>query len=89
MPSISVNIYVKIQSLTSLPPLFLARASISSKNIMLGALIQAYLKISLIFFSLFPTYLSNTSGPFTEKKFIFPSVAIAFANMVLEHPGGP
>ena len=36
-----------------------------------------------------PTYLLNSSGPFTAKKFNPASVANALAINVLEHPGGP
>mmetsp|Transcript_16518 Transcript_16518/g.19042 ORF Transcript_16518/g.19042 Transcript_16518/m.19042 type:complete len:223 (+) Transcript_16518:269-937(+) len=36
-----------------------------------------------------PTYLSNNSGPFTERKLAPDSLAMAFANNVLPHPGGP
>ena len=43
--------------------------SISSKNIILGAHCLALAKISLTAFSESPTYLLNSSGPLTAKKF--------------------
>ena len=64
-------------------------ASISSKNITEGAHNLALLNTSLTAFSESPTYLLKSSGPFTAKKFSLDSVAMAFAIMVLEQPGGP
>lgn len=43
----------------------------------------------LIAFSDYPTYFENNSGPLIPIKFNFDYVAIAFAIIVLLHPGGP
>lgn len=40
-------------------------------------------------YSLYPTYLVNSYGPFTVMKFALASLAIALAIIVLPHPGGP
>ncbi len=63
--------------------------SISSKKIIHGEIYQAFSKISQIFFSDSPTYLSSISGLLIEIKFIWDSVASALANIVFEQPGGP
>jgi hypothetical protein len=52
-------------------------ASISSKNITDGEHNLALRNISLMAFSLSPTYLLKSSGPFTARKFNLLSVAIA------------
>jgi len=40
-------------------------------------------------YSLYPTYLVKSYGPFTVIKFAFASLAIALAIIVFPHPGGP
>ncbi|BAA29779.1 146aa long hypothetical protein [Pyrococcus horikoshii OT3] len=70
-------------------PLAGAIASISSIKIIAGAACLAFLKISLILFSLSPTHLLNTSGPLTAMKLASLSVATALAKRVLPVPGGP
>ena len=70
-------------------PLYVAIASISSKKMMEGELSLAFLKISLIAFSVSPTYLLKSSGPLIAIKFSPLSVASALAIIVLEQPGGP
>lgn len=67
-------------------PLLGTNESNSSKNKMQGELFLAFSKISLTFFSLSPMYIFNNSGPFTEKKFIWHSFAIHFANNVFPVP---
>jgi len=54
-----------------------------------GDACRAFLKIIRIAFSLSPTHLLITSGPFTEMKFAWLSVAAAFASSVFPTPGGP
>ena len=54
-----------------------------------GELSLAFLNISRIAFSVSPTYLLNSSGPFTAMKLSPDSVASALAIIVLEQPGGP
>jgi len=70
-------------------PRYDAMASISSKKIIEGEDILAFLKISRIAFSVSPTYFEKSSGPFTAIKLSPLSVASAFAIIVFEHPGGP
>ena len=69
--------------------LWVAIASISSKKIIQGLQDLARLNRFLTAFSDYPTYLENSSEPFTDKKLSFDSVAIALAIIVLLHPGGP
>mmetsp|Transcript_5623 Transcript_5623/g.9204 ORF Transcript_5623/g.9204 Transcript_5623/m.9204 type:complete len:249 (+) Transcript_5623:210-956(+) len=90
-PSISVSSWDSTRSLTPTDesPLLVAKASISSKNIKLGAAARARLKRVCTAFSLSPSHLDNSSGPLTARKFIPLSVASAFAISVLEQPGGP
>eukprot|EP00834_Sanchytrium_tribonematis_P002247 NODE_65_length_25825_cov_1.353844.p14 type:complete len:194 gc:universal NODE_65_length_25825_cov_1.353844:19500-18919(-) len=64
-------------------------ASISSKNIRQGADALALENTILTAFSLSPTYLFNSSGPFTETKLHPHALAVAFASKVLPQPGGP
>jgi hypothetical protein len=45
-------------------------------------------KIKILFTNQLLTMFTN-SGPFTDIKFTPDSFAIAFANKVLPHPGGP
>jgi len=45
--------------------------------------------MSLIAFSVSPTYFEKSSGPLIEMKFSLLSVASALAHKVFEHPGGP
>ena len=91
IPSISVNNWLIILSVLSVKdePLTLLILSNSSKKIIVGATILAFLNNSLIFFSLSPTHLLINSGPFTEMKFAFASFAIALASNVFPVPGGP
>ena len=49
----------------------------------------ALLKIFLTAFYESPTYFENNYGPLTPIKFNLDYVAIAFAIIVLLHPGGP
>mmetsp|Transcript_3651 Transcript_3651/g.22861 ORF Transcript_3651/g.22861 Transcript_3651/m.22861 type:complete len:260 (-) Transcript_3651:1773-2552(-) len=71
------------------PPRAGARASSSSKNITAGAASLALANTSLTFRSLSPMYASKSSGPFTAKKLMPPSCAMALASMVFPVPGGP
>ncbi len=54
-----------------------------------GAAILAFLKISRVAFSLSPTYLLSSSGPFIDMKLDSLSVATAFASSVFPVPGAP
>jgi hypothetical protein len=56
---------------------------------MQGDVSLAFLNISLIAFSVSPTYLLNSSGPLIAIKLRPLSVASALAIIVLEQPGGP
>mmetsp|Transcript_3096 Transcript_3096/g.7746 ORF Transcript_3096/g.7746 Transcript_3096/m.7746 type:complete len:326 (+) Transcript_3096:376-1353(+) len=93
MPSSSARNWLTTRSMTppESPPLPLAGASesSSSKNTMHGAALLALAKISLTFLSLSPTYMLISSGPFTLRKFMWNSVAMALAKSVLPVPGGP
>src|SRR5665648_226442 len=64
-------------------------ASISSKNIMVGATCRAFLNISCMAFSESPNHFDSNSGPRTLMKLAFVSLATAFAISVLPVPGGP
>ena len=66
-----------------------ASASSSSKKMTHGAARRAFWKMSRTFFSLSPTYMLMSSGPFTLRKFSLHSVATALASSVLPVPGGP
>ena len=54
-----------------------------------GAFFLASSKVSRTLRSDSPTYMSSSSGPLTEMKFMSHSVATAFATRVLPVPGGP
>ena len=54
-----------------------------------GAAKRALAKSAATAFSAWPTYLLNSSGPFTARKFSLASLATARARRVLLHPGGP
>ena len=71
------------------PSRFGAMESISSRNMMLGALAAAALKRSLSFSSLSPWYWLMISGPRTEKSDAPDSFAMASAIRVFPVPGGP
>ena len=73
----------------ALLPLVGAIASISSKNIIAGAAVLAFRNISRTAFSLSPTHLESSSGPFTLMKFASLYVATALARRVFPVPGGP
>mmetsp|Transcript_8871 Transcript_8871/g.25305 ORF Transcript_8871/g.25305 Transcript_8871/m.25305 type:complete len:406 (+) Transcript_8871:325-1542(+) len=93
MPSSSARNWLTTLSITppESPPLPLAGAkeSNSSKNRMHGAAPLAFANTSLTLRSLSPTYMLISSGPFTLRKFILNSVAIALARSVFPVPGGP
>jgi len=72
-----------------LADLWVAIASISSKNITHGLQTRAFLKIFLIARSDSPTYFEKSYGPLMLMKLSFDSVAIALAIIVLLQPGGP
>mmetsp|Transcript_19599 Transcript_19599/g.43706 ORF Transcript_19599/g.43706 Transcript_19599/m.43706 type:complete len:253 (+) Transcript_19599:648-1406(+) len=90
-PSSSVSNCDNTRSLTpeDTSPLLPANASISSKNMMVGAAARALRNSACTAFSLSPSHLLSSSGPRTARKFILLSVASAFAIRVFEHPGGP
>jgi hypothetical protein len=56
---------------------------------MQGEKTLAFLKIFRMALSDSPTYIEYISGPLIPIKFNFDYVAIAFAIIVLLHPGGP
>ena len=66
-----------------------AMESISSKNMMQGAICLARLNIWRMALSLSPSHLLATSGPFTEMKLVPDSLATALAMSVFPVPGGP
>eukprot|EP00344_Euplotes_crassus_P004860 CAMPEP_0197013230 /NCGR_PEP_ID=MMETSP1380-20130617/65599_1 /TAXON_ID=5936 /ORGANISM="Euplotes crassus, Strain CT5" /LENGTH=79 /DNA_ID=CAMNT_0042437323 /DNA_START=34 /DNA_END=273 /DNA_ORIENTATION=+ len=70
-------------------PLAGAKESNSSKKMTHGEWDLAFSNISLMFFSLSPTYMFRISGPLTDIKLSSHSVAIAFARSVFPVPGGP
>ena len=93
-PSISVSSWFKVCSRSSFPPSplpfrFFPMASISSMNIMHGALAEASLKRSLTLAAPMPTYISTNSEPEILKNGTSASPATAFASSVLPVPGGP
>ncbi|MBA7670484.1 hypothetical protein ES703_78630 [subsurface metagenome] len=91
-PSISVRSWLITRSVTleSPPaPLLGTSASNSSKKMMEGAAMRAFLNISLMAFSDSPTHLLNISGPLMEMKLASDSVATALARSVFPQPGGP
>mmetsp|Transcript_18256 Transcript_18256/g.31236 ORF Transcript_18256/g.31236 Transcript_18256/m.31236 type:complete len:240 (-) Transcript_18256:877-1596(-) len=93
-PSISTSSWLRVLSLSSLPPpilpcLFLPTASISSMKMIAGALDLAFLKRSLTLEAPTPTNISTKSEPEMVKKGTFDSPATALASRVLPVPGGP
>src|SRR5690606_8589339 len=66
-----------------------ASESNSSKKTIQGADARARVNNARTARSDSPTYLSNSSGPFTEMKFAADSDAMARARSVLPQPGGP
>mmetsp|Transcript_30761 Transcript_30761/g.73905 ORF Transcript_30761/g.73905 Transcript_30761/m.73905 type:complete len:202 (+) Transcript_30761:1108-1713(+) len=92
-PSISVRIWLTMRSPASPEeppePRGLAMESISSKNRMQGAAPRALLKSSRTFDSDSPIHMERSSGPLTEMKLSFASLAMALAISVLPHPDGP
>mmetsp|Transcript_12777 Transcript_12777/g.26039 ORF Transcript_12777/g.26039 Transcript_12777/m.26039 type:complete len:286 (-) Transcript_12777:560-1417(-) len=93
-PSISVRIWLRVCSLSSLPPAKPAprwrpTASISSMKIIQGAFFLAWAKRSRTREAPTPTNISTNSDPDTEKKGTLASPATARARRVLPVPGGP
>ena len=93
-PSISARSWLRVCSLSSLPPPYLESrllpmASISSINIIHGACFWASLNKSLTLEAPTPTNISTKSEPANEKNGTFASPATAFARSVLPVPGGP
>ena len=92
-PSISVNSWFNVCSLSSFPPTcpsrFLPMASISSINTIQGAFSFACLNRSLTLDAPIPTNISTNSEPDMEKKGTLASPATALANIVFPVPGGP
>mmetsp|Transcript_32074 Transcript_32074/g.62725 ORF Transcript_32074/g.62725 Transcript_32074/m.62725 type:complete len:278 (-) Transcript_32074:651-1484(-) len=94
-PSISTSSWLRVFSLSSLPPLMpplpraLPTASISSIKTMQGASARASLNKSLTREGPTPTNISMKSDPLIEKKGTDASPAVAFASRVLPVPGGP
>ena len=93
-PSISVSNWLRVCSLSSLPPIpppsrFLPIVSISSINTIHGAFSWACLNKSLTFAAPIPTNISTNSEPEIEKNGTFASPATALASRVLPVPGGP
>mmetsp|Transcript_1765 Transcript_1765/g.6354 ORF Transcript_1765/g.6354 Transcript_1765/m.6354 type:complete len:278 (+) Transcript_1765:1299-2132(+) len=93
-PSISVNSWFNVCSLSSLPPptpvpLDRPTASISSTKTMHGAFSFAFLNKSLTLDAPTPTNISTNSEPEMEKNGTPASPAIALASKVLPVPGGP
>ena len=93
-PSISVNNWLSVCSLSSFPPMPLAflfppMASISSMNTIHGAFSFACLNKSLTLEAPIPTNNSTNSLPEMEKNGTLLSPATAFASIVLPVPGGP
>mmetsp|Transcript_1223 Transcript_1223/g.4651 ORF Transcript_1223/g.4651 Transcript_1223/m.4651 type:complete len:215 (+) Transcript_1223:172-816(+) len=94
-PSISPSSCVSTRSFAVGPPRCppFPRAptspSSSSRNITEGAACFALVNSARTAFSLSPTYLLCSSGPFTVTKLRPLALATARASMVLEHPGGP
>ena len=91
-PSISVSIWFTTRALaldSAMSERLGHRASSSSKKMTQGAEFLALRKTCLTAFSLSPTYIFRSSGPFTDMKLMPDSFAIALANKVFPHPGGP
>ena len=92
-PSISVSNWFKVCSLSSLLCIWLSLLlpieSISSINIIHGAIFSASLNKSLTFAAPIPTNISTNVEPETDKNGTFASPATAFAIRVLPVPGGP
>ena len=93
-PSISTRSWFRVCSLSSFPPpcpepLFLPTASISSINIIHGALFLALLNKSLTLEAPTPTNISTNSDPDILKNGTLASPATAFARRVLPVPGPP
>ena len=94
-PSISVRSWLRVFSLSSLPPIlgFFPRArptaSISSINIIQGAFSLAWRNRSRTRLAPTPTNISTKSEPEIEKNGTPASPAIALAISVLPVPGGP
>mmetsp|Transcript_8286 Transcript_8286/g.26499 ORF Transcript_8286/g.26499 Transcript_8286/m.26499 type:complete len:245 (-) Transcript_8286:1742-2476(-) len=93
-PSISVNSWFNVCSLSSLPPptpvpLDRPTASISSTKTMHGAFSFAFLNKSLTLDAPTPTNISTNSEPEMEKNGTPASPAIHRANNVFPVPGGP
>ena len=93
-PSISTRSWLRVCSLSSLPPpkpapLWRPTASISSIKIIHGAFFLACSNISLTRLAPTPTNISTKSEPDIVKKGTFASPAIALAKRVFPVPGGP
>ena len=93
-PSISTRSWFKVCSLSSFPPpwpdpLFLPTASISSINMIHGALFLALLNRSLTLEAPTPTNISTNSDPDILKNGTLASPATALASKVLPVPGPP
>ena len=93
-PSISDSSWLRVCSLSSLPPPYLESrlrpiASISSIKIIQGAFLLASLNKSLTREAPTPTYSSTKSEPVSEKNGTCASPATALASRVLPVPGGP
>ena len=93
-PSISTKSWLRVCSLSSLPPpkpapLLLPTASISSTKIIHGACFFPCSNISLTLDAPTPTNISTKSEPEIEKNGTLASPAIALANKVFPVPGGP
>ena len=93
-PSISVSSWLRVCSLSSLPPptpapRCLPTASISSMKIKQGLFSLARLNRSRTRLAPTPTNISTNSDPESEKKGTPASPAIAFASRVFPVPGGP
>eukprot|EP01139_Manchomonas_bermudensis_P001219 Amastigsp_a1520_219.p7 type:complete len:104 gc:universal Amastigsp_a1520_219:1897-1586(-) len=93
-PSISVRIWLMTRSAAPPaspppPPRFLAIESISSKKSTHGAAARALSNSSRTLASDSPNHMVSSSGPFTEMKFAWHSLAMALARRVLPQPGGP
>ena len=93
-PSISVSSWLRVCSLSSLPPpipapLWRPTASISSIKIMQGDFAFAWRNRSRTRLAPTPTNISTNSEAEIEKKGTSASPAIARASNVLPVPGGP
>mmetsp|Transcript_10065 Transcript_10065/g.34221 ORF Transcript_10065/g.34221 Transcript_10065/m.34221 type:complete len:443 (+) Transcript_10065:574-1902(+) len=93
-PSISVRIWLITRSPTSLPPAepdprALAMESISSKKMTQGAAWRALSNRLRTLASDSPNHMVRSSGPLTEMKLDWHSLAMALAMSVLPQPEGP